>query len=587
MCTQDLNPFYYIDISPATAAKPPNSTRVFDKSSAGTISLIVATTILAVLLTGFLKLLEEKSPYPLANPPGWFQTRMSKQIEFLRHGLEVFEKAKKIYGDNPYRLITEQGEVLVLPPSYGHKIRNEKDLSFELTLLEDFNGHLQGFEPIDFLCHDKQIIQTVVRKQLTKYLNTVTEPISSECTFAVRSIFGTEPEWKEICIKDATLDLIARVSSRVFLGEELCRNPEWIGLTKEYTANAFSAGLRMSLVPKYLVRVYSWFSADARVVRKNSKDSRRILTPVVEKRKAIKAQAQREGLSIKPFEDALEWAELESQGAAFDMGALQLLMSFAAIHTTTDLLTQTLIRLANQPELIERLREEIINVIRVESFNKGALFNMKLLDSALKETQRVKPNGLLLMRRMAMQRIALPDGLVVLKGERVTVDASNMTDPQIYEDPEKYDIERYARMRDNPETANKAHLVSTGVDNLTFGHGIHACPGRFFAANEMKIALCHLFLKYDWKLAPGTSLKPVSTVGVLTTLDPKIRLIPCFDVNAWHRTSGYHLVLSVQGLMFYFSRIAGGVSNYCSVADSFLYVLFPYQSLIDLLLLLL
>jgi len=38
---------------------------------------------------------------------------------------------------------------------------------------------------------------------------------------------------------------------------------------------------------------------------------------------------------------------------------------------------------------------------------------------------------------------------------------------------------------------------------LLFGEGLHACPGRFFAINEVKIALCHMLLKYDWRLIDG------------------------------------------------------------------------------------
>ncbi|KAI8941464.1 hypothetical protein NX059_002683 [Plenodomus lindquistii] len=487
---------------------------------------LVVTAFLAVLIAFLLAFREEKSQYPLANPPGWFQTRLSKQIEFFRKGLDIVEEARKKYGDKPYRLITEQGEVLVLPPAYAQEIRNVQSLSFSRAIShKDFNGYLPGFEPFEFLSHDKQIVQTVVRKQLTKYLNTVTEPVSLECTYATNLIFGDDAEWKEVCIKDSILDLIARVSSRVFLGDELCRNQEWIDLTKAYTINAFKAALKMSFIPKYLVRAYSWLSSDGKIVRQNGEDAIRIITPVIEKRNALKAQARKDGTPVKPFNDALEWAELESRGAPFDMGVLQLLMSFAAIHTTTDLLTQTLLRLANQPELITRLREEIIDVISVEGFKKSALFNMKLVDSALKETQRIKPNSMLVMRRLAMERVALSNGLVVRKGERATVDAVNMIDPNVYENPEKFDIERFARMRDNLETANKAHFVATGVDHLAFGHGVHACPGRFFAANEIKIALCHLLLKYDWKLAPGASLEPMHTLGFMTTLDPKNKLV--------------------------------------------------------------
>jgi len=38
------------------------------------------------------------------------------------------------------------------------------------------------------------------------------------------------------------------------------------------------------------------------------------------------------------------------------------------------------------------------------------------------------------------------------------------------------------------------------ANNFIVGHGNHACPGRFLASSELKIALAHMILKYDWKL---------------------------------------------------------------------------------------
>ena len=32
---------------------------------------------------------------------------------------------------------------------------------------------------------------------------------------------------------------------------------------------------------------------------------------------------------------------------------------------------------------------------------------------------------------------------------------------------------------------------------LAWGHGRHACPGRFFAAHLMKIMLAHVLVNYD------------------------------------------------------------------------------------------
>ena len=62
-------------------------------------------------------------------------------------------------------------------------------------------------------------------------------------------------------------------------------------------------------------------------------------------------------------------------------------------------------------------------------------------------------------------------------------------------DPSTFDPFRYSRLREDkstPENANKFQFAMTDRNSLHFGHGKYACPGRFFASNEIKILLCHL-----------------------------------------------------------------------------------------------
>lgn len=113
------------------------------------------------------------------------------------------------------------------------------------------------------------------------------------------------------------------------------------------------------------------------------------------------------------------------------------------------------------------------------------------------------------MRRIVQAPLKLSAGLELKRGERIVVDGGRMWDPQVYPDPNSYNPYRFLAMRDQPGKESQAHLVSTSVNHLGFGHGEHACPGRFFAANEVKIALSHLWLKYDWRLAPGTVTQPL------------------------------------------------------------------------------
>ena len=46
------------------------------------------------------------------------------------------------------------------------------------------------------------------------------------------------------------------------------------------------------------------------------------------------------------------------------------------------------------------------------------------------------------------------------------------------------------------------------ADDVWIRHGKHACPGRFFAANEIKILLVYALMNYDIKIPDGTEQLP-------------------------------------------------------------------------------
>lgn len=80
------------------------------------------------------------------------------------------------------------------------------------------------------------------------------------------------------------------------------------------------------------------------------------------------------------------------------------------------------------------------------------------------------------------------------------------------------------RLSGEPGKENTSQLVSTTPDHLGFGHGVHACPGRFFAANEIKIALIFVLLNYDWKLPEGVKAK-IDEFGVSLSTDATVQVL--------------------------------------------------------------
>ena len=128
------------------------------------------------------------------------------------------------------------------------------------------------------------------------------------------------------------------------------------------------------------------------------------------------------------------------------------------------------------------------------------------------------------MRRWVESDVTLSNGYHLEKGTRIQVDSCRMWDPDLHKDPDQWDGYRFLKLRAIEATKHSAQLVSTSANHLGFGHGQHACPGRFFAAHEIKIALCHLLIKYDWKLAPGTHIAPIVN-GFSTLASPRAKIL--------------------------------------------------------------
>lgn len=93
----------------------------------------------------------------------------------------------------------------------------------------------------------------------------------------------------------------------------------------------------------------------------------------------------------------IEWMSRSAQGIDRDPQILVkklLFLTLAAIHTSTMSITHALFDLCEHHECIEPLRDEIEASVRAHGWTLAAINNMKLLDSFLKESQRINHPGL-------------------------------------------------------------------------------------------------------------------------------------------------------------------------------------------------
>ena len=231
---------------------------------------------------------------------------------------------------------------------------------------------------------------TGLTRSLPKFTKTLSKEMSS-CLDDTWNQTLSDNEWHEIDIRKDILKWVARLSTRIFLPSHFAENQEWLRVSVEFTTDAFIA----STICRFMPRILQWpmerFLPLCRKVRRDYRTAASLLQPVIDERRKEIAAARQEGRKPVLPDDAIEWFRNVSHGKDYHEVDLQMGLSVAAIHTTSDLLLQALLNLGTHPELMKPLREEAISVLTQHGWQKTALYELRLLDSFFKETQRLKP----------------------------------------------------------------------------------------------------------------------------------------------------------------------------------------------------
>lgn len=184
-------------------------------------------------------------------------------------------------------------------------------------------------------------------------------------------------------------------------------------------------------------------------------------------------------------------------------------------------MTNTLFDLLSHPKadcLIEELRQESLDVFPRLAVEPIAIRDMVKADSVFRETLRFNPLDNRTGAREVVQEGGLitPDGTYLPRGTRVTIAVGYaMRDPEFagIDGPEHYDPFRFAKSQG--PASKRPGMTNVSDSFLSFGLGKHACPGRFFAGQEMKMLLGHLLINYEIEtLKERPKDKPFASVAV-------------------------------------------------------------------------
>ncbi|KAI5366607.1 putative cytochrome P450 [Septoria linicola] len=503
-------------------------------ASASDISSIALQSFAGAIVLGIVYYLITGGQQPVAGIPIIGLDRKDKKswpwqsepAPFVLHANELLERGKEV-SRGIFQVKAGAGYKVILPNRFAHELRNNPDLSFAAAGQKDFHANYPGFEGFREGLRPDGLMGTC--------LAIVTADIIEEADYAVKLWLGDISDWTTVYPKQGLLDVIARASGRIFGGKDLSRDKEWIELSKAYTVAVFAASNDLHKWHPLLQPLAQFTESSCKIAREQVAAARRVVAPQVDRRLKARDAALAEGASSKSIPDVFSWLVEMGKGRKINFAEGQLNLSMVALHTTTEMATRCLLALCEHPEIVQPLRDEINEVLGQDGWAKTAFHKMKLLDSFLKECQRHRQMATMSMMRVTTKPITLSDGTKIPRGAYIQVCDDATEDPDIYPEPEKFDAWRYLKMRQRPGHENLHQFVSTSPDNLGFGHGQHACPGRFFASTEIKIIISSLLLQFDWRFGPGQKSLPDLQYEHNFTIDPETALqcrkrVPEIDV---------------------------------------------------------
>ncbi|ETW03970.1 hypothetical protein H310_04378, partial [Aphanomyces invadans] len=133
-----------------------------------------------------------------------------------------------------------------------------------------------------------------------------------------------------------------------------------------------------------------------------------------------------------------------------------------------------------------------------------------LLDSAVKETLRLRFSGSVLRVAVAHATVDLPNGtqLAMQPGDEIMLwGGLGYHDPTRFPHPHAFKFDRFAR---HPELAK---------DFRPFGLGKFNCPGQYFAVEFVKVAMATLILDTEITHFEGQAMPNYATAGVFAPTD--------------------------------------------------------------------
>ncbi|KAF2851024.1 cytochrome P450 monooxygenase-like protein [Plenodomus tracheiphilus IPT5] len=469
-----------------------------------TLQTVAITVLVFALCTYSPKLKVNSQLAKLPSLRGSILNGENQRQAYLTSSRNMYNEGYQKFKKEVYRIVADSGEThVVVPPPLLPELRKLSD--DVLSMPKAVNASM--VTKYTKISTGSEMSLHSIKADLTPSLPRLNPTICEEVDASLREYMPPCPDWTELKINKILVDIITKVSGRIFVGPDLSENPAYLEAASNYTMDLMKAVNVIKRMRPWLRPLLAHRTNEVRQLREREAQAQNYFKPLI----AERVHAKKTDPNWQAPDDMLQWMmnRTTDKITVAEIAKEQLALTFAAIHTTTLTATNIIFTLAVTPEYIEPLREEIRNAM---ADNNGKITTRTLqqlvrMDSYMKEVTRLYSPGITTFSRRVLKGINLSNGQYIPPGVIVETPLQAIfKDPAYYPDSDVFDGFRHYKLRSGGTASDHARnqFVTTNETNLGFGYGRHACPGRFFATNEIKMILSRLILEYDIKMPDGS-----------------------------------------------------------------------------------
>ncbi|KAF7513028.1 hypothetical protein GJ744_011294 [Endocarpon pusillum] len=230
-----------------------------------------------------------------------FEPAWLVRLRFARGAIPMINEGYEKFKNSMYRVCRNDKDLLVISNKYVDELRNlpRDKLSSIQALVINMIGKYSG---IDIMLRG-DLSTRMLQSKLTPNLAIFTTDMKDELNYGLsKDMPECEGCWVEVDIYKVLLHIIARISNRVFVGIEACRNKDWLEASIRYPENVSMAMMIMKSFPSWTHPVVAWFLPCVWRINRYIRLGQKALTPYIEAR----MEAEKNPDYKKPF-DLLQW----------------------------------------------------------------------------------------------------------------------------------------------------------------------------------------------------------------------------------------------------------------------------------------